>query len=132
MQKTTCDLLVIGLGPAGMAVSIMGSSMGMNVIAIEKDKLGGECQNVGCIPSKALLRVAKNHHTASKHLNKHLEIPEGIFEKIQVNLDYIQEKKTVSMFEKVTIVKGSAIFVSDRTVEVNGKLYEGIDNLFNI
>ena len=41
------DLIVIGLGPAGMAVSIMGSEMGLKVCAIEKHKIGGECMNVG-------------------------------------------------------------------------------------
>ena len=58
-MKYEYDLITIGLGPAGMAVSIMGSEMGLKVCAIEKHKVGGECMNVGCIPSKALLRMAK-------------------------------------------------------------------------
>jgi pyruvate/2-oxoglutarate dehydrogenase complex dihydrolipoamide dehydrogenase (E3) component len=123
---TKCDLLCIGLGPAGMAVSIMGSAMGMNVIAIEKDKIGGECQNVGCIPSKALLRVSKKHHTAAKHVgNANLPIPEGIFERIQESLDYIGEKKTKSMFDKVDLKSGTAKFVGNKIVEVNGETYTG-------
>lgn len=56
-MKYEYDVIVIGLGPAGMAVSIMGAEMGLKVCAIEKHKVGGECMNVGCIPSKALLRM---------------------------------------------------------------------------
>ena len=51
------DIITIGVGPAGMVVSAMGTEMGLKVCAIEKHKLGGECMNVGCIPSKALLRM---------------------------------------------------------------------------
>jgi pyruvate/2-oxoglutarate dehydrogenase complex dihydrolipoamide dehydrogenase (E3) component len=58
-MKYDYDLICIGLGPAGMAVSIMASSMGLKVAAIEKNAIGGECMNVGCIPSKALLHVAR-------------------------------------------------------------------------
>ena len=57
-----CDVLVIGLGPAGMAVSLMADALGLKVTAIEKHKIGGECLNVGCIPSKALLKTAKMRH----------------------------------------------------------------------
>lgn len=43
-------MCVIGLGPAGMAVSVMGAEMGLAVLAIERRALGGECMTVGCIP----------------------------------------------------------------------------------
>ena len=45
------DMVVIGMGPAGMAVSAMAAEMGLKVCAIEKHRIGGECMNVGCIPS---------------------------------------------------------------------------------
>jgi len=68
LQKTTTmkkyDIIVIGMGPAGMAVSAMGASMGLDVLAVEKHKVGGECLNVGCIPSKALLKAAEANNTA--------------------------------------------------------------------
>ena len=60
------DLIVIGLGPAGMAVSIMAAEMGLKVCAIEKRKVGGECMNVGCIPSKALLKIGKYRSSFDK------------------------------------------------------------------
>ena len=61
-MKYDFDLICIGLGPAGMAVSAMGAEMGLKVCAIEKNKIGGECMNVGCIPSKALLRISNSRH----------------------------------------------------------------------
>ncbi|MFG0252372.1 MAG: FAD-dependent oxidoreductase, partial [Phycisphaerales bacterium JB038] len=67
------DVLTIGLGPAGMAVSIMASEMGLKVAAIERRKIGGECMNVGCIPSKSLLRIAKVRHAVTKFPAMELE-----------------------------------------------------------
>lgn len=57
-MKYDYDAIVIGLGPAGMAVNIMGAETGLRVCAIDKRFIGGECMNVGCIPSKALLSMA--------------------------------------------------------------------------
>jgi len=65
-MKYDFDLICIGLGPAGMAVSAMGAEMGLKVCGIEKNKIGGECMNVGCIPSKSLLRIAKYRHSFIK------------------------------------------------------------------
>jgi len=47
------DVAVIGLGPAGMAVSIMAAEMGLRVLGIEKRRLGGECMSVGCHPKQS-------------------------------------------------------------------------------
>ena len=89
------DVLVIGLGPAGMAVTAMASHMGLSVCAIEKNKVGGECMNVGCIPSKALLQIAKHQHIRSRNtvveslLTQHEGNP---FERIAKHLTYIGER----------------------------------------
>ena len=58
-MKYDFDLICIGLGPAGMAVSAMAAEMGLKVCAIEKNRIGGECMTVGCIPSKSILRISK-------------------------------------------------------------------------
>lgn len=129
-MKYDYDLIAIGLGPAGMAVSIMGSAMGLKVCAIEKHKVGGECMNVGCIPSKALLRIAKTRSIFDK-LEK-LELSSSAkpqvlkpFEKIAEHLDFIREKKTMKMFDKVHMVyqQGHAEFVDPHTVKVANKNY---------
>ncbi len=53
------DLLVLGGGPGGYVAAIRASQLGLKTAVIEKDKLGGVCLNVGCIPSKSLIHQAK-------------------------------------------------------------------------
>ena len=53
------DLLVIGGGTAGLVAAAGGASLGARVALVERDKLGGECLNYGCVPTKALIRSAK-------------------------------------------------------------------------
>src|SRR6056297_2441706 len=60
------DLIVIGMGPAGMAAVGMGTKMGLKVLGIEKKAIGGECLNVGCIPSKAILKTARMNQDLGK------------------------------------------------------------------
>ncbi len=129
-MKYDYDLITIGLGPAGMAVSVMGSEMGLKVCAIEKNKVGGECMNVGCIPSKALLRMAKARSAFDKLPRMELAEtpkPEIVrpFKRIADHLDYISDKKTMKMFDRVDMVyqQGPAAFVDSHTVEVSGKRY---------
>ena len=127
-MKYDFDLICIGLGPAGMAVSIMGAEMGLKVCGIEKNKIGGECMNVGCIPSKSLLRIAKYRHSFLKL--KEMDLSEGLmpkinspFSKINNYLDYISEKKTLKMFDKVELIlgKGEASFIDSHTVRVDDR-----------
>jgi len=127
-MKYDFDLICIGLGPAGMAVSIMGAEMGLKVCGIEKNKIGGECMNVGCIPSKSLLRIAKYRHSFLKL--EEMGLSEGLmpkinspFSKINNYLDYISEKKTLKMFDKVELIlgKGEASFIDSHTVRVGDR-----------
>jgi dihydrolipoamide dehydrogenase len=53
------DVIVIGAGPGGYVAAVRAAQLGMNVACVEADKLGGVCNNVGCIPTKALLESAK-------------------------------------------------------------------------
>jgi len=122
------DIAVIGLGPAGMAVSIMASEMGLRVLGIERRALGGECMTVGCIPSKALLRMAHVRHLVGRFSEYALSDAEppmstAPFGRIAEHLRFISEKKTSKMFEKVDLRlgEGSASFVDPHTVSVGGK-----------
>ena len=129
-MKYDYDLVVIGLGPAGMAVSVMAAEMGLKVCAIEKNKVGGECMNVGCIPSKALLRMAKHRHAFDKLEKLALASCEKPpvkepFERIAEHLKFINEKKTMKMFDKVEMVyqQGGSSFIDSNTVQVGEKRY---------
>jgi dihydrolipoyl dehydrogenase len=55
MSEKTCDVVVLGAGPAGYVAALRLAQYGKNVICVEADHLGGTCLNVGCIPSKALI-----------------------------------------------------------------------------
>lgn len=59
MATHECDLVVVGSGPGGYVAAIRASQLGLKTICIERDKLGGVCLNIGCIPSKALLKNAQ-------------------------------------------------------------------------
>ncbi len=59
MTRLKTDLLVIGAGSGGLSVAAGASQMGANVILLEGHRMGGDCLNYGCVPSKALLAAAK-------------------------------------------------------------------------
>ncbi|QPC86598.1 dihydrolipoamide dehydrogenase [Mesorhizobium sp. NBSH29] len=62
-QKTlTPDICIIGAGSGGLSVAAAAASFGVPVVLIEKGKMGGDCLNYGCVPSKALLAAAKRAH----------------------------------------------------------------------
>ena len=59
MADNSFDLIVIGSGPGGYVAATRAAQLGMKVACVEADKLGGVCNNVGCIPTKAMLESAK-------------------------------------------------------------------------
>jgi dihydrolipoamide dehydrogenase len=63
------DVVVIGAGPGGYVAAIRAAQLGMKVACVEADKLGGVCNNIGCIPTKALLESAKYARKAA-HLGE--------------------------------------------------------------
>jgi dihydrolipoamide dehydrogenase len=62
MAQHQCDLVVIGAGPGGYVAAIRASQLGLNVICVEAEHLGGICLNWGCIPTKALIKNAEYMH----------------------------------------------------------------------
>ena len=61
------DLVVIGAGSAAFAAAIRASERGARTAMVERGQVGGTCVNVGCVPSKALLRAAEVFHQAGHH-----------------------------------------------------------------
>lgn len=57
-MKYDFDIIVIGAGSAGLVVASGAASLGAKVCLIEKDKMGGDCLNTGCVPSKSFLKAA--------------------------------------------------------------------------
>ena len=56
------DLCVIGAGSGGLSVAAAAAQLGVSVVLIEKHKMGGDCLNYGCVPSKALIAAARRAH----------------------------------------------------------------------
>lgn len=127
------DAIVIGMGPAGMAVSAMGSAMGLDILSVEERKIGGECLNVGCIPSKALLKASEINFSTSELSKYGLDSNSAIktntsraMEVVREKADKINNKKMLKTFDKVELIlnKGYATFVDKHTIEVAGKEYK--------
>ncbi|MBK8027249.1 MAG: FAD-dependent oxidoreductase [Chloroflexi bacterium] len=57
------DVIVIGAGSAGLTASVFGGELGKKVALVERERIGGDCTWSGCMPSKALLKIAKVAHT---------------------------------------------------------------------
>lgn len=64
---TDFDLIVIGTGGGGMGAAIKGAELGQRVAIIEAGVIGGTCVNIGCVPSKTLIRAAEVRHLAGHH-----------------------------------------------------------------
>src|SRR6478609_6586996 len=58
-ETLTPDICVIGGGPGGLSVAAAAAAFGVPTVLIERHKMGGDCLNAGCVPSKALLAAAK-------------------------------------------------------------------------
>ena len=66
MEKIKTDLLVIGAGSGGLSVAAGAVQMGAKVVLLEDHKMGGDCLNYGCVPSKALIAAGKKAHGMRK------------------------------------------------------------------
>ncbi len=63
-ESDTYDVLILGGGSGGYACALRAAQLGLSVVLVEKDKLGGTCLHRGCIPTKALLHAAEVADTA--------------------------------------------------------------------
>ncbi len=121
------DVVVIGSGPGGYAAAFRAADLGNKVALIERyDNIGGVCLNVGCIPSKALLHVAKviDETKEAEHFGVTFGEPKIDMEKVRAYKDGIIKRLTggLSMMakqRKVEVVTGFATFVDDHTLEID-------------
>ncbi|MFT6087283.1 MAG: dihydrolipoamide dehydrogenase [Glaciecola sp.] len=129
MSEIKTQLVVLGAGPGGYSAAFRAADLGIDTIIIDaRETLGGVCLNVGCIPSKALLHVAKVIQEA-KHLSAHgVTFGEPTFDldKIRGWKDSVVEQLTkgltgMSKMRKVKHVQGYGKFTGPNTIEVEGK-----------
>lgn len=130
------DLIVIGMGPAGMAVTAMAANMNLDVLAVEKHKVGGECLNYGCVPSKAILKagevnsVTENLKKYGINFNGKTEIDNPL-EIVRNKVGEISGNKTMKAFDRAKLIvdQGEAKFVDKKIIEVAGEKYTA-DKIF--
>ena len=126
MNEIKTQVLVIGAGPGGYSAAFRCADLGLDTIIVERyPTLGGVCLNVGCIPSKALLHVAKVVEEA-KHIEKagiSFSAPTIDIEKIAGYKNGVVKKLTdglgaMSKMRKVEHIQGYATFLDKNSVEV--------------
>jgi dihydrolipoamide dehydrogenase len=129
MSEIKTQLVVLGAGPGGYSAAFRAADLGIDTVIVDvRETLGGVCLNVGCIPSKALLHVAKVIQEA-KHLSAHgVTFGEPTFDldKIRGWKDSVVTQLTkglagMSKMRKVKHVQGLGKFTGSNTLEVEGK-----------
>lgn len=130
MAKFDYDLLVLGGGAAGLVSSKVAQGFGKSVAVIEKGKLGGECTNFGCIPSKSLIRAARAAHEL-KHLHKlglMTEAPiainnDGVMRHVRAIVEKVYNTHLPESFKAlgIDLFFGDPQFTDNHTVVMDGK-----------
>ena len=126
------DLVILGGGSGGYACALRASELGLSVILIDKDKLGGTCLHRGCIPTKALLHAAEVADSARESesfgvratldgidMVKVNEYRDGVVGRLYKGLQGLVKSRNV------TFVEGTGRLVGPNTVEANGEQYVG-------
>jgi dihydrolipoyl dehydrogenase len=123
----TFDLIIIGGGPGGYVAAIRAAQLGMKVACVEnRDRLGGTCLNIGCIPSKALLQSSEKYEEATHSFAVHgvkltgveLDLPAMMARKDKVVGDLTKGIEFLFRKNKVTWVKGTGRIAAPGQVSV--------------
>ncbi|MDM5277456.1 dihydrolipoyl dehydrogenase [Paenibacillus silvae] len=123
------ELLIIGAGPGGYVSAIYAAKKGIKVVLVEKEDLGGTCLNVGCIPTKSLVKSAEVYHLVKQsslfgiHTGTDLQVDmkqiirrkDEIKEKLVSGIDFLMEKNDIE------VIRGQASFLSAHEVNVKGQ-----------
>jgi len=120
------DIAILGGGPGGYVAALRAAQLGARVVLIEENKLGGVCLNIGCIPTKALLRSAEVYRTFLHAQDFGLTV-EGsvtpVWPAIQARKEavvtrLVQGVELLLRRAKVQVVKGRGRFIAPRTLEI--------------
>jgi dihydrolipoamide dehydrogenase len=122
------DVVVIGAGPGGYVAAIRAAQLGLNTAIVEKDALGGVCLNWGCIPTKALLKASELSRAIAHGADFGIVVEKSkidftrviarsreVAAKLSKGVEFLMKKN------KITVLKGTAKFVGDKTLDVNGE-----------
>lgn len=124
------NLIVIGAGAAGLVTSYIAAAVKAKVTLIEKHKMGGDCLNTGCVPSKAIIRSAKlldnmKHSEQFGIKNAVADFSfKDIMERVHQVINKVAPHDSVERYTKlgVNVIEGEAKIISPYEVEVNGQV----------
>lgn len=128
MTDTAYDIVVIGAGSAGLTMAVGLAKAGKKVLLVEREHMGGECTNTGCIPSKALLHHARSYYqsqsiagsTPASEAYRH-----HAFTHVRDKITEVLKEETPAHFESlgITVLLGDTAFTSPTTLTVSNQSY---------
>jgi pyruvate/2-oxoglutarate dehydrogenase complex dihydrolipoamide dehydrogenase (E3) component len=123
------NIVVIGAGTAGLITAVIAASLGAKVALIERHLMGGDCLNVGCVPSKGVIRAARAWADLRQATAFGLHIPAGVkydFGAVMARMRKLRARissnDSVHRYAKlgVDVYIGSGRFTGDTTIQVEG------------
>lgn len=130
------DVCVIGTGPGGYVAAIRASQLGFKTAVVEKRFLGGVCLNIGCIPTKALLRSAEVFESISHASDYGINVKEfsadfdGIIKRSRKVADKMSKGVQFLMkANKIEVLNGTGVFKSDKELAVNDESGKEIETV---
>jgi len=123
------NLIVIGAGSAGLVSSYIAAAVKAKVVLIEKHRMGGDCLNTGCVPSKALIRTARllsdarnSQRLGIGSLTAEFDFAQ-VMERVQRVVSEVEPHDSVARYTELGVecVQGNARLVSPWEVDVNGR-----------
>jgi len=129
-KKYDFNIIVIGAGSAGLVTSYIAATLNAKVALIEKHKMGGDCLNTGCVPSKAIIRTAKMFSYAKRATEFGLNSVtidydfKKVMERVHNIIKKIEPHDSIERYTKLGVdcITGEAKIKSPYEVEVNGKV----------
>ncbi len=124
------DICVLGAGSAGLSIAAGAAQLGAKTVLVERGRMGGDCLNYGCVPSKSLLAAAKAASAQPRafRMGVRTAAPEVDFEAVHAHLhgviEAIAPQDSVERFEAmgVTVVRASARFLGPREPDIETSL----------
>jgi len=128
-MQTQYDVVVIGAGSGGLTAAVGFLKVGRRVLLVEREHMGGECTNSGCIPSKALLHHAKTYHAAQQIAGDTTTgetYRRAAFTYVRSTIDAILAEETPETFQNlgIDVLIGEAVFTSTNTLTVSTTTYQ--------
>ena len=131
-MATSFDLIILGGGPAGYVCAIRAAQLGLATAVVERDKLGGVCVNIGCIPTKALLHSAYVANLVARDAKElgvqvsgvkadygvAMRRSRKVSEQNSKGVEFLMKK------HKVTVIRGTGTLGEDRIVKVGNDTYQ--------